>query len=217
MWGGGGTPTGSYQLKLTGPSGAESDLVISYLSPQVIDVEDGETFSVSTRVRNQGSATAGSSTLGWYMSSSTSSYGSLVASSSVGSLGAGSESGTITQSFTMNDPGTVYIFTRADRTNTVAESNENNNYSDDTLSPGYVIINVGPPDTNDVEVTSVSVSDSTPCPGDTVTVSYTVRNNGTLDTGVFTNSTRWSSNSTISLSDTELNHKNMSSISPGGT
>ena len=69
----------------------------------------------------------------------------------------------------------------------------------------------------DVEVTSVLVSDTTPCPGDTVTVSYTVRNNGDIETGVFTNSARWSTDADISLSDTELDYKSMSSISTEGS
>ena len=128
------------------------------------------------------------------------------------------ESGTITQSFNLDceEPETVYIFTLADRTNNVDESNENNNHSDDNLSPGYVTVHCGGIPEKDVEVTSVSVSDSNPCSGDTVTISYTVRNNGDVETGIFTNSARWSTDSDISLSDTELDHKNMSSISPRG-
>jgi len=70
---------------------------------------------------------------------------------------------------------------------------------------------------DDIEVTMMSVSDSTPCPGHTITISYTVRNNGNADTGAFTNSALWSTDSAITLSDTELDYKSMSSINSGGS
>ena len=199
------------------------DLVVSFLDPPSVTVPYGQQLTIMTKVKNQGNASAGSSTLGWYASPNPSFHGTWLTDSTVGSLSAGATSSLISRTFTVDnslgEPGDVlYFFTKADWSNNIDEgSNEENNYSDDTLSPGYVQVTVGNPQYHDLQVTSISVDDDTPTPGQTITVNYTVENNGdkTSSCDSFVNSVRWSTDSSIALSDPEIGSKNMSGVSGG--
>ena len=67
---------------------------------------------------------------------------------------------------------------------------------------------------HDLQVQSITVDDDTPEPGQTVTVSYTIRNAGNqIETcNTFANSVRWSGDDAITSGDPELGSKSMSGM-----
>jgi len=123
------------------PTAPTPDLVISYLTPENTTKEVNESFSVGTRVLNQGDADAASSAVGLYVSSTPLSHGNWEASDSISALSSGNETSIIWHEFSFSSPGTYLIFAKADNDNSVDEgSGENNNWSDDTQSPGYISV-----------------------------------------------------------------------------
>jgi subtilase family serine protease len=103
------------------------DLIIQDISWDKNSPKRGDTITFYVKVKNQGSGSAGTSTVKYYID------GSYVASDSVPGLSAGSTS---TQTFTwmVNKCGNVQVKAVADATNAVAESNEENNARTETVS-----------------------------------------------------------------------------------
>jgi len=94
-----------------------------------------------------------------------------------------------------------------------------NNNSADNLSSGDVQVTIWEPLFDDLQVQSITVDNDTPEPGQTVTVSYTIRNAGNqMETcNTFANSVRWSGDDAITTGDPELGSKNMSGMAGGAS
>ena len=187
------------------------DLVVD--SPTVSDSspDAGETFTLSATVRNQGSASSGSTTLRYYRStdSSISSSDTAVGTDSVSGLSA---SGTSDQSIDQTAPstaGTYYYGACVD--SVTGESDTTNNCST------AVTVTVTAAAAPDLVVDTPSVDDSSPEVGESFTLSATVSNQGSASSGSTTLRYYRSTDSTISSSDTSAGTDPVSGLSASGT
>jgi hypothetical protein len=181
----------------------------------------GDTVSVKGSIDNDGTGASGSFTVGVYLSSN-SSFGSsdtllsswTESSISAGSSGSYSESVAIPSSAT----GSPYILVVADPSDSISESDESDNTSYSSISIDTGSSGGGGSSTTiDLDPGSVTVSDSTPTAGDTVTVKGSIDNDGTGSSGSFTVGVYLSSNSSFGSSDTLLTSWTESSISAGSS
>ena len=109
--------------------------------------------------------------------------------------------------------GDYYIGSLVDSSNSVSESNEGNNY----VSTPITISAAGKPD---LVITSgpPTVTPSSVAPGETVELSaWTVKNQGTVNSGTFYNGYYLSTNATITSSDKFLTGNSSSSLAPGAS
>lgn len=111
-----------------------SDLVISYLQGTATRIfANLRALTVSYKVKNQGVADAGASTVRFYLSRDTVLSGddTYVGSLAIPALGVGSETARANATFRVNVPanGSWYVIGVADANNVIAESNETNNAS----------------------------------------------------------------------------------------
>ena len=172
------------------------DLVVQSPSVDNSTPGPGESLTVSATVRNSGTGSSASTTLRYYQSSdATITTGDTeVGTDSVDGLAA---SATSAQSLSLTAPssaGTYYY--GACVASVSGESDTNNN-----CSAGVQVTVVAPPD---LVVQSPSVDNSTPGPGESLTVSATVRNSGTGSSASTTLRYYQSSDATISTGDTEV-------------
>jgi alpha-tubulin suppressor-like RCC1 family protein/flagellar hook assembly protein FlgD len=189
-----------------------ADLVVTSVSGPVSGVT-GSTITVSHTVKNQGTGTASPSfSVGVFLStdSTITTSDTMLGGRVIGSLAAGAESAADVQVTipTSVAPGTYYIGVIADyNSGTVPESDDTNNW----LAGNQITVTVGA----DLVVTSVSgpVSGVT---GSTITVSHTVKNQGTgtaspsFSVGVFL-----STDTTITTSDISLGGRVIGSLAAG--
>ncbi|RLB74469.1 MAG: hypothetical protein DRH15_15400, partial [Deltaproteobacteria bacterium] len=140
------------------------DLIVQDISWDKGSPKQGDTITFYVKVKNQGSGSAGSSTVKYYID------GSYVTSDSVPGLSTGSTS---TQTFTWkaNKCGNVKVKAVADATNAVDESNENNNERTKT-------IHIRCPD---LKVESVTYSPKKVLQGTMITVTAKIKNIGDAD------------------------------------
>jgi uncharacterized protein (TIGR02145 family) len=128
--------------------------------------QSGQSVNISCRVDNNGSGTAASSYLGMYLGNSSSDFSNRIASKSTGTLpGLTSKYVDYTYTFQDADVGTKYFLFKADRTDVVTESYENNNTAykgSFNVSGAPLIIDVTQPST-DITITQ----------GQLVTVTWT--------------------------------------------
>lgn len=111
-------------------------------STQLGNYQSNQTVAISCRVDNNGSSTAASSYLGIYLGTSSSDYSNRIGSKSVSQL-SGLTGTFVSYNYTFKDAdaGTKYLLFKADYTNVVAESDENNN----TAYRGPFQVTVVPP------------------------------------------------------------------------
>jgi len=157
------------------PGGA--DLIISAATTTATALAPGGSFTLSNSAKNQGVSSAGSFVVAFHLSTNTT-YGdgddiAFTATRTVASLGAG---GTSTASTSLLIPstaplGTYYVCVLADRDNTVAETNETNN----TRCTATPIVVTRP----DLLVTAVTPNASTVSATATLSVTNSVKNQGT--------------------------------------
>ena len=140
------------------------DLIITDISWSPSNPDDGDTIAFTVTIKNQGSGSAGSSTVKYYID------GSYVASDSAPSLSAGSSS-TQTFTWTASKCGNVQVKAVADANNAVSESNDGNNDRTETIN---VICGEKPAP----EIIKVSYPTTCVNEGDGATISVTVKNNG---------------------------------------
>ena len=150
------------------------DLVVE--SPSVSDsnLETGESFTLSVTVHNQGDGTASSTTLRYYRStdSTISSSDAFLDTDPVSSLGSGETSSESDSLSAPTSAGTYYYGACVD--SVPSESNTGNN-----CSAGVQVTVTGDSQPSpDLVVQSPSVSDNSVKPGDPLTLSATVRNQG---------------------------------------
>jgi len=118
-------------VSLAGLSAPQPDLIIQSKSLSTSSIACGSSLTAYATVKNNGTASAGYSYLGYYLSTNTTfdNNDTYLSQDYVGSLGAGS-SGNESQPLTIPTglaAGTYYILFVADRNSNVSESNENNN------------------------------------------------------------------------------------------
>ncbi len=147
------------------------DLVIQDISWDKSSPKQGDTITFTVKVKNQGSESAGTSAVKYYID------GSYVTSDSVPSLSAGSTS---TQTFTWTAAkcGNVQVNAVADANNAVSESNEWNNERTETVS-----ITCNKPD---LVIQDISWNPANPEQGDTVTYTVKIKNQGSGSAGTST-------------------------------
>ena len=144
------------------------DLIVQDISWDKGSPKQGDTITFYVKVKNQGSGSAGTSTVKYYID------GSYVGSDTVPSLSVGSTS---TQTFTWkaNKCGNVQVKAIADATNAVDESNEDNNERSEIFEI--------PCEKPDLIIQDISWEPKNPNKGDTVTFTAIVKNQGPESTG----------------------------------
>jgi subtilase family serine protease len=150
------------------------DLHANSLTLSSSSITAGNSITVSYLVSNIGNGSAGSSTTGIYLSSdSTITTGdTLLATRSTSSISSGSNASD-SFSLPLSTTGSYYIGAVADYNNQIAESSETNNASN------AVQITVTAPATEpDLVATLNSISSSSLTAGGSVTVNYTIKNQG---------------------------------------
>ena len=172
------------------------DLVVQ--SPSVNDTTPtpGQSITLGATVRNQGTAEAAATTLRYYQSSDATittgdtEVGSSDAISALAASATSEQSSSVTASATAG----MYYYGAC----VVAVSGETD--VSNNCSAG-VQVTVGAPD---LLVQSPSVDDTTPTPGQSITLSATVRNQGTAESAATTLRYYQSSDATITTDDTEV-------------
>jgi hypothetical protein len=125
---------------VTDAAASTPDLAVPSVSLGAASVVPGGSVVVTAQVANQGTASAGASTLGLYLASSPTaslSQATNLGSAAVGSLTAGGST-TIVQSVTIpsSASGTQYVIAQADVSGAVSEVNEGNNRGSQPLQVG---------------------------------------------------------------------------------
>ena len=192
------------------------DLIVELPSVRDSTLTPGQTFTLSATVRNSGTGQSAATTLRYYRSSdATISTGdTAVGTDSVSELAA---SGTSADSISLKTPlssGRYYYGACVESVS--GESNTNNNCSDGvrvTVSRS----NSGGSNNPDLIVELPSVRDSTLTPGQTFTLSATVRNSGTGQSAATTLRYYRSSDATISTGDTAVGTDAVSGLSASNT
>ncbi len=172
------------------------DLVVQ--SPSVNDTTPtpGQSLTLSATVRNQGTAEAVATTLRYYQSSDATITTDDTEVGSSDAISALAASATSEQSSSVTAPATAGTYYYGACVASVSgETDTNNNCS------ASVQVTVGAPD---LLVQSPSVNDTTPTPGQSITLSATVRNQGTAEAVATTLRYYQSSDATITTGDTEV-------------
>lgn len=172
----------------------------------------GNTITTTCNIANNGTSQAGTSILRYYLSTNTTYDGNdiLLSSSNVSVINAGGTSSIISQSLIIplaTTPGSYYILFYADAANSVSESNENNNISNQPL-----IVNNCSSQSADLVITNIDFSTNSQCAGSTITINYNVGNIGNSNAGASTVKYYLSSNNTYSINDVLLATTSISSI-----
>ena len=152
---------------------AEDLRVEGSTSPRTYAV--GESVFITCSVKNSGDGSAASSTLGYYLSTTSTGTSNRIGTDSVGALDPDdSSSESMTYTFTDSDLGTRYFVVKADYNGSISESDDNNN----TASFGSFIVAPKP----DVVIEDIEVNESTIlgtyAVGDRVDIDCYVRNIG---------------------------------------
>ncbi len=192
-----------------------SDLIVTAVSSSVSQAKLGQSLTVTNTVQNQGSAAITKSfSVRVYLStdSTITTSDTVLATRTVSSLGAGA-SNTANTSVTIPTgltPGTYYIGAIADYTNVIAESNETNNAL--TGNTIQVVRDV------DLIMTAVSTTTTSIARGKTITMTNTVKNQGTNAlNGSFSVGLYLSTDGNVTTSDILVGTRTVSSLSAGST
>ena len=188
---------------------APPDLVVQSPSVDNSTPGPGESLTVSATVRNSGTGSSASTTLRYYQSSdATISTGDTeVGTDSVDGLAA---SATSAQSLSLTAPSSAGTYYYGACVASVSNESDTNN----NCSAGVQVTVVAPPD---LVVQSPSVDNSTPGPGESLTVSATVRNSGTGSSASTTLRYYQSSDATISTGDTEVGTDSVDGLAASAT
>ena len=210
--GGYGSRTGSYRLTATAIPGYRPDLVVTGGTARVTDYASGRVYANVT-VKNQGSATAGSSYVGYYLStnSTITTSDTRLSVDTTGYLGSG-RSEYDYQYFNVPMSNlvagrTYYIGAIADYSNRVGESNEGNN--------GRVLGSFTVPYRRPDLVVSSGTARVTNSATGQIYANVTVRNQGSGTAGSSYVGYYLSTNSTITTGDTRLSVDTTGSLSSG--
>jgi subtilase family serine protease len=197
-------------------SEAQSDLVVENLVVNPTSGAAGISATVSFMIRNQGSATANASTTNIRLSSSSSNVTTndpLLATVSTPSLAQG-ETQNVSRNVTVPSvsPGGYFVWVIADVNSTAGQSNEAN----DRVNSQFTVTSVTLQ--SDLVIQNLAVTPSSGAAGASVTVSFTIRNQGSGTANASTTNIRLSSsNSNVTDNDPLLTSISTPSIVAGGT
>ncbi len=203
-----------YKITVTKPL-PKPDLVPLSFKSSKTSYTAGSTVTVYGSVKNQGTAKSGAFSVEWRLSTNTtiSTADTLLKTLGKPGVSAGSSTSALT-SFTLpasTKPGTYYLGLWVDRNNQVAELNEANNRAT------YKITVTAPANKPDLVPLSFKSSKTAYAPGDVVSVSGTVKNQGTASAGKFTLEWRLSTNTAITTADPLLKSLTRTGLSAGGS
>ncbi len=187
------------------------DLVVAVLSGVPATAAPGDTFKPTETTKNQGPVTAAASTTQYYLSATQQKpSGNPMGTRSVSSLSAGqTSSSNVTLTIPASTaPGPYYVVACADDLTAVSESNEGNNCLASTTTVQVTL--------PDLAVTAVNNPQAIAAPGDTIKVTDTVKNSGTVTAGASTTRYYLSSDQQKSVNDVLLTGtRSVSSLSAG--
>ena len=188
------------------------DLVIFSVSLTPTSLSPGTAFTATVKVKNRGKATAESTTTAVYVA--TSFNADPAKATSLGSLNTDTINAGVTKTLTFKlsvppaTPGTYYLLAQADIYKTVTESSETNNGKSAKFQ-------VTAPD---LVVSGLTLTPTTLSPGDSLTVSVQVKNQGTATTGATTTEVYMASSPDADLNTaTPLGSLNLDSLSAGAS
>lgn len=189
-----------------------ADLVVANLTVNPSSVAPGGTVSVSFTVTNQGGGPAGSATHEIRLSTDNiiDASDTLLATVGTPNLPAGAAQTFSNVSVTIPSsasPGAQFIGIRVDAGGTVTESDESNN----TAAVSLTITSPLP----DLVVTGLSINPTSVNPGDTVTVNFTLANQGNGTADSTTHQIYLSADNLITTADTLLGTVGTSTLGPG--
>ena len=189
------------------------DLAATAISTPAAQVSTGEQFTLTSTVTNLGVTTAAATTLRFYLSTdnvittSDSSLGSRTVPALIG--GATSTTDTVVTMPTSLSAGTYYLGVIADSTNTINETNENNNiFVGQTIE---VVKDI------DLVVQSISTTAANVSAGESVTLSSTINNNGTSTSSAFIVGFYLSTDATVTTSDQRIGTLVLSNLAGGAS
>ena len=174
----------------------------------------GDSVSVTTKILNEGNSASGSFSFKVYLStdSSITSSDTLFCSASMSSIPAGSSETKLCNGNLPSSTGTYYWGVIADTSSSISETSE----SDNTQRFNSISISEAPT-INLVPTSSGSTFPSTGEPGDSVSVTTKILNEGNTNSGSFTYKVYLSTDNYISESDTVFCTKTMNSIYAGSS
>ena len=185
------------------------DLMVSSFRANPTSINAGGNISLSATVRNSGTGQSGSTTLRYYRSSdrTISTLDTRIGTDSVSALSAG-RSGNESVTVTGHNSGTAYY-------GACVESVSGETQTSNNCSSG-VAVTVDTPDLiPDLMVSSFRANPTSINAGGNISLSATVRNSGTGQSGSTTLRYYRSSNRTISTSDTRIGTDSVSALSAG--
>ena len=198
--------TGSYTIYVTENFG---DLVVSSFSVDDITPTPGQDITLSATVRNSGDASSNSTTLRYYLStdSTITTSDTPVSTDVVRSLPVNATDLHTLSITAPSTTGTYYYGACVDTVSNEADTTNN-------CSTATSIVVVSAPD---LVVSPFSVNNTTPTPGQSITLSATVRNSGGYTSNATTLRYYLSTDSTISVGDTQVGTDTVGSLSANAT
>lgn len=191
-----------------------ADLILKTLSTTATAIAPGGSFSVSNTVSNQGTASAGSFTISFHLSSDPMYGGAddvpFAKTRTVSSLGVGASSAaSISLTVPANTPfGHYYVVALADSAGAVAEELETNNARSTPST-----IQVAPSDLIMTEIRGPS----TGVTGGRITLTPTVANQGIGTTGSFSVGLYLSTDTVITTNDSRIGSYSVSNLASGAS
>ena len=182
-----------------------ADLVVDDVWTNPVTVVSGQSFQIFATVRNAGNSTADAGLFANQEALFFLNGQQMGEGDDYDNLAAGVSITVQSPSITGPSSGQHSIRVTADGNSEVAESNESNNSRTESIT-------VSPPPRPDLIANSVSVSDSTVNPGQSITVNWTARNQGQASAGSTQQGVMWSTNNTINLSDVLLEKEFLGSM-----
>jgi hypothetical protein len=156
------------ELQIIGTPAPNPDLTVTALTFSPATPVETDTITLSATVRNAGTAAAPASNVTYYLGTT------KAGTANVAALAAGATS-TVTFNAGARNAGSYPLSAKVDEANTVVEQNDaNNSYTSPT---NLVVAQVA---SSDLIASPVSWSPSNPAPGNTVTFSVALKNQGTV-------------------------------------
>ncbi|QIX61065.1 T9SS type A sorting domain-containing protein [Hymenobacter sp. BT18] len=179
----------------------QADLTLASATLGSSTVVTGNTVTTSVSIKNQGSASAASSTIGYYLSANTTWDGNDVLLKTVtGASLAAAASDTRTNSLTIpatTAAGSYYVLFVADPQSSVTEGDETNNVASASLA-------VTAPAVADLSLASATLQAATVVKGSTVSSSVQISNSGNAAASASTVGYYLSKNTTLDATDVSL-------------
>lgn len=167
-----GAPSGQVaELQAYGSWAPNPDLTITSTGFTPSAPVETDAITVSATVRNAGTAASVASNVNFYLGTG-SAAAARAGTVAVPALAAGA-SATVSVSIGARDAGSYQLSAKVDEANTVVETNDANN---SWTHPSALVVT--PVSSSDLVASAVSWSPGTPAPGNTVTFSVTLKNQG---------------------------------------